>query len=326
VDFSIIICTYNPKEKILQRLFNAIKKFESNKLNFEVILVDNNSKVRLNTERYVSDFLKETCAKLIIEEKPGLTSARIAGIKEAKGKWLVFFDDDNEPAHDYLVKAKHEIIQFPDVIAWGPSQIKVEFMGTTNPWFLKNEHLFQAKDINQTQFANDSHWQSCYPFGTGLIIRKDIAKLYAIRVLENRYTLTDRKGKSLASGGDVQLVMTGIEQGFLAGVIGGLKINHIIDQKKTQLPYILKMEYGTASAYVKAYNQVFQKRPIQIKEISNWDVILKVYSLFRIHRNKMCQRDFRIFFASKMGELNAVCEVTIKKPLVLRVYEKLIGV
>ena len=330
MDFSIIICTYNPKEKILQRLFNAIKKFESNKLNFEVILVDNNSKVRLNTERYVSDFLKETCAKLIIEEKPGLTSARIAGITEAKGKWLVFFDDDNEPAQDYLIQANQAIIQFPKVGAWGPGKINVEFEDEkVHVWFKKNKKYFQENDNNEIKIDNQQTWCECYPNGTGLILTNIIAKEYVELVNKNKFTLSDRIGKSLLSGGDTQMVFLVIKKGFYAGISPNLILRHIISEDKTIIKYVLKQVYMTSSCYVKAFNEMeFDNHKIPIKLESNLRIVDLFFKSAKNHFLKFSFRNFTIDYYTRLGQLNAryVALDMERKPLLLVISEKIINV
>lgn len=326
--FSIIICTYNPLKEIFFRLLTAIDNFDAEEISYEIIIVDNNSDTPLSKINFVQEFLStHSNAKLLIEKKPGLTSARIAGITQSEFDWLIFFDDDNEPNPDYLQKAVLSINQHPTVGAWGPGEVEVEFTQTVPIWLYGEKHLFQQRKEEYTKFASKLEWQDFYPFGTGLIIRRDIAEIYAKRVLEKRYTLSDRKGKSLASGGDVQLVLTGIEQTYSAGIVTGLKLTHLIDGSKTCMKYLLKMQYGTASAYIKAFNQVFEHAKIPVEELSNRHVFWKVYSLYRIHRMKMKKEQFKLFFATKMGEINARIEASGEsKPLLLRLYEKRIHV
>jgi glycosyltransferase involved in cell wall biosynthesis len=328
MSFSIVICTYNPKPEVFQRLLNAIVQLSADSPPHEVLLVDNNSNPPLSGNEAVQIFLRANKdTKLITQKEPGLTAARRAGIHEASYDWLVFFDDDNEPAADYLLKASEAIKSFPQTAAWGAAEVEVEFIGDTAPWLNEEKLLFQQRHNHVTTFDNQQHWQDCYPFGTGLIIKKQICQLYEKRVAAKRYTLTDRKGKSLASGGDVQLVLTGIEQGFYAGIIGGLKMRHLIDTSKASLKYLQKLQYGTASAYVKAYNEVFIKSPLPVEPITNGRILLLVYSLFRIYKPVTTKERFRLLLASKMGELNARAEITPhNKPFLLKLYERMIDV
>ena len=310
--------------EIFIRLLNAIDHFETEGIEFEILIVDNKSSPSIASFESISVFLnKHRYAKVILEGNPGLTSARMAGIQRSKYDWLVFFDDDNEPKSDYLQRASHTIHEHPQVGAWGPGTIEVEFMDPPPPWLESEKWLFQHRKEVYTEFDNQKNWQKCYPFGTGLIIRKDIAALYVKRVLQNRYTLSDRKGKSLASGGDVQMVLTGIEQGYSAGVIKGMVLNHLIDASKTTMKYLLRMQYGTASAYIKAFNQVFINDTIPIQRVTNKQIFFTLYSLFKIQKKQMKWGSFKLLLASKMGEINASIEANGQiKPFFLRFFEK----
>lgn len=323
--FSIVICTHNPTGELLQRLLTALLKFED-VVPHEVVLVDNNSNPVLADREQVKQFLSShPQARLLNENNPGLTPARIAGIKAAAFDWLIFFDDDNEPSADYLSRVSLAINQYSQVGMWGPGNVEVIYTGSTEDWLSTKKNLFQQRNEPVTKFDQQQLWQPCYPYGTGMIIKKEIAIEYVKRVREGRYTLSDRKGKSLASGGDVQLVLTGISLGFSAGIIAGLSINHLIDSSKSNLIYLRKQEYGTASAFTKAYNQVFVEQQIPVRHISNKEVLKSLYSIYRIYRAGNTSIDFQLLLASKLGELNAqVFATDQKKPLLLRLYEKMI--
>ena len=325
--FSLIICTYNPEPAIFQRLLNAVMKFETASPEHEVIIVDNNSSPALSENKSVQSFLtQKQNSGLTVETKEGLTSARIAGIEQAKYEWIIFFDDDNEPSIDYLKTAAFAIEQHPQVGAWGPGTIKVVYTENKDKWLETKKDLFQERNEIKTIFAKEQSWQPCYPFGTGMIIRKEIADNYALKVRTGRYTLTDRKRKSLASGGDVQLVFTAIETGFASGSIAGLYLNHLIDSSKANFSYLQKQQYGTASAYIKAYNQVFQNNKIEAGKVTNFIILKKIYSLYRIHRSKLKKKDFQLLMASKMGAMNAALFAKDKsKPILLKWYEKMIN-
>lgn len=326
LSFSIIICTHNPNLTLLERLLDAVANFEKSGIKHEVILIDNNSTPALSANKAVHFFLNHKSESRIINQtKPGLTPSRVRGIKEAKYEWLIFFDDDNEPEVDYLNKAQGTIAQYIDVGIWGPGDIEVIYTEQKDEWINTKKSLFQQRKESVTRFAHQELWQPCYPFGTGMIIKKEIAEEYARRVEQGRYTLSDRKGKSLASGGDVQMVLTGIDMGYSAGVIAGLKLNHLIDSSKSNLKYLRKQEYGTASAFVKAFNQVFYTKSIPLRYINNLEILKKVYSIYRIYRPGKTKADFELLMASKMGEINAVIFASGQaKPLLLRLYEKLI--
>jgi len=326
--FSIIICTYNPSIRLIKRLFTAINQFETDCFQVEVLLIDNNSTLQLSKHIFVQDFLSfNPTYRIIRENEPGLTSARLAGIKASKFDWLIFFDDDNEPDSDYLIHASEVINKFNFVRVWGPGKITVEFTSEPSDWLFRNKKIFQDKNEHEFRFDNKPDWQKCYPYGTGMLVQREIALSYVERVCDGRYTICDRNGKSLSSGGDVQIVLTAIEKGFQAGVAPSLKLTHLIDSKKANLKYMVKQQYGTASASILAFNQVFIKSPILLNHINNSDIFLRIYSLYRIYKKDLDKRDFKLLIASKIGEFNAsVYASGQSKPLLLRFYEWMINV
>lgn len=326
LSFSIVVCTHNPNPQLLQRLLNAVLSFDSGSITHEVILVDNNSKPELSANKDIKAFLaQKTEPRLISQPIPGLTPSRIEGIKQAKYEWIIFFDDDNEPSTDYLIKVQSTISEYPQVGMWGPGTVDVIYTNPIDSWLEEKKHLFQQRNESATKFDKQKLWQTCYPYGTGLILKKEVAIEYVRRVELGRYTLSDRKGKSLASGGDVQIVLTGIDMGYLAGVIAGVALKHHIDSSKANLFYLRKQEYGTASAFIKAYNEVFIDQQIPVFRICNKEVLKKIYSIYRIHRSSKSKIDFQLFLASQLGELNAVAfAINQRKPILLFLYEKMI--
>ena len=57
LDYSIVICTYNPDERLLRRCLKAVHNLDVNDITMEVILVDNNSQVPVETLYYVREYL-----------------------------------------------------------------------------------------------------------------------------------------------------------------------------------------------------------------------------------------------------------------------------
>ncbi|MEQ1555016.1 MAG: glycosyltransferase family 2 protein [Ferruginibacter sp.] len=219
MNFSIIINAYNPNLNCFKRLLDAVKGLDKSDIAFEVLIVDNNSIPALVTLPIVTELLlTHHCIKIINEIEPGLTAARMCGIKAAKYEWLIFFDDDNEPKFDYLTVLKQNIIKHQRVAAWGPGNIEVTYMNLHTPkWLDAYKYIFQEQYTDKTFFGNEVGSQDYYPYGTGLCVAKNVAIEYCKRVENNTYTLTDRKGKSTSSGGDLQLVLTATDLGFSVG-------------------------------------------------------------------------------------------------------------
>lgn len=251
LDYSIIICTYNPDERLLKRCLSAITQLDLSELKAEVILVDNNSTEPLSDVDYIKEFLIEKNeAKLIEVKEQGLSYARMGGIAASAGQCIVFFDDDNEPSPEYL-QILHKLRKVhPQVVAWGPGQVDVDFIdGVRTDLKVYAKQAFQDRHDNAVVYSNQRFWQDCYPAGTGLCMERPYLIDYLNLAEEGRFTLTDRKGNQLSSGGDASMVLHCISKGAAAGVAPGLKVTHMVPAKRTTLAYLKRLTYGTSVCY-----------------------------------------------------------------------------
>lgn len=89
-----------------------------------------------------------------------------------------------------------------------------------------------------------SHWAST-PLGAGLCVQRDVANRYAAAVTRDpiRKTL-DRQGASLVSGGDIDLVYTGLSMGYGMGVFRELSLRHLIPPRRLTAEYLSSLSEG----------------------------------------------------------------------------------
>jgi glycosyltransferase involved in cell wall biosynthesis len=306
--FSIIICAYNPKNYLLDRLLNSIIFFDKLSPFHEVIIVDNNSNPTLSENNYINKFLKcKANSQIIVEKRAGLTAARIAGIKKSKYDWIIFFDDDNEPAIDYLIKLHSSILQHPNVACWGAGKIEVEFITNKVPeWLEIYKPIFQERSVEKCIIDKQPWWQDHYPHGTGLTINKKTAVEYIYRVNKGVYSLSDRSGNSLSSGGDVQIVLTAISLGFSVAITPEIKMRHLIGASKVTNRYLIRHAFGTASSNLPAHFQVFPFTLKDLKLPSNIDILKKIYFLIKVKLLKEGSRSFKVILAHFLGELKGI--------------------
>jgi GT2 family glycosyltransferase len=99
---SVIICTYNRSDCILDALHSLVRQTLSPGL-FEILLINNNSTD--STETLCKNFATQAPGlhyRYLVETQQGLSHARNRGIAEAAGSIIVFMDDDATAAPDYL--------------------------------------------------------------------------------------------------------------------------------------------------------------------------------------------------------------------------------
>jgi len=101
IDLTIAICAHNPREDYLAEALSAIAAQEPLPLGrtCEFLLIDNASKAPLAGRVVLPPI---TSARIVREEKLGLIHARLRSFHEARGRVILYVDDDNVLRPDYL--------------------------------------------------------------------------------------------------------------------------------------------------------------------------------------------------------------------------------
>src|SRR3989344_4457969 len=113
------ISTYN-RERYLPGVLASLERQTLDKSLFEIVLIDNNSPGNAKEifEKFAADHTSISC-RYYLETNQGLSFGRNRGIKEAKGKYITFIDDDAFLADDYLEKIYTYFQTNADVTAIG---------------------------------------------------------------------------------------------------------------------------------------------------------------------------------------------------------------
>lgn len=109
--FSVVIPTYN-RPALLSRAINSV--LSSSYTDLEIIVVNDGSTVAY------PDLEECFGSKLRYWESPissGVASSRNLGVAMAKGKWVVFLDDDDELIPEYLWRIKKTIGSYENCVA-----------------------------------------------------------------------------------------------------------------------------------------------------------------------------------------------------------------
>jgi glycosyltransferase involved in cell wall biosynthesis len=235
---SVIICTHNPRPDFLRRVLDALKAQMLPKEQWELLLVDNASKEPLAN---VWDLSWHSNGRHIREEELGLTAARLRGIRESGAELLVFVDDDNVLAANYLSEA----FLLAREQAWlgvFSGRVLPEFETPPEAW-LKNylPHLAN-RDFDRDAYTDKYFDWSAMPLGAGLCLRRAVALRYVEICRESRLRKQlDRTGASLNSGGDIDLAMVGLDLGYKIGLSVRLVVTHLIPNKRCSREYIIKL-------------------------------------------------------------------------------------
>lgn len=164
--FSVIVCLYN-SEKFFQRGFRCLSS-QSFK-DYEVILVDDGSG---DATSYLCDEVAEFFPYVTVlhQDNQGLGYARNSGIDAAKGKYLCFFDIDDNVGNDWLEYIYDEIKDInPDLLVYGYNEINIKFHNENSFQFerkLLTDKSHFTKEFSKTlsgiKFNNGFAWNKVY--------------------------------------------------------------------------------------------------------------------------------------------------------------------
>lgn len=326
VDYSVVICSYNPDERLLNRCLTAIINLEAKDITYEVILVDNNSSKPVE---------QLTCVKALVGKlrnlsilhvtKQGVGYSRMAAIKKASGNYIIYFDYDNEPQCDYLLELNKLNNQYPEVAACGPGNVWVDFIDGIDPNIEDYARIaFQEKHMSKFSFSNIKEWQDIYPFGTGLCTKSSLLREYVEEVNAGIYTMPGRTGNKLSGGEDTQMVLHCLRKGYFAGSSPSLNLKHIIPANRANINYLKRLTYNTSLDYHTCLLQVFPEQRAYLESSCMSEAKFLRRSLKKFLRVMLLSDHTKIFDFIRFIGINEGLYKAIEKP-VPRLVHKIIG-
>lgn len=236
---TVVICTYN-RSNLLKLALTSLEDQSIDQESFEVIVVDNNS-----TDD-TSNIAKKICDRYstwryVFEKKQGLSHARNRGIKEARGRYIGYLDDDGK-ASKHWVKTALNIMENekPDVFG-GPYYA---FYNSSKPDWWKDEYR-----SNEPSTVPRSLKEGEYVNGGNMFFKKELLK-----ELGGFKTDLGMQGEKIAMGEETELQMRIRKQYPNKKIFSDPKlyIYHLVHEKKMSLKWIVKHKFydGRSSSSV----------------------------------------------------------------------------
>lgn len=145
MQISVIVPTFN-RAHILPMCLDSLLAQDYDKDNFEIIIVDNNSKD--NTAEVVENYIKnhsDISIRYVLETRPGLVFARHTGADNAKYEILSFTDDDGILSPIWL-KEIANVFKMDSKIAAVAGKITIKWNQKPPDWVIPYEHLLGKLD------------------------------------------------------------------------------------------------------------------------------------------------------------------------------------
>lgn len=236
---SVIICTHNPKLDYLDRVLGALAAQTLPPAQWELLVIDNASAERLALSGQLAWHPR---ARLVREDTLGLTPARLRGIAESDGDILVYVDDDNVLAPDYLRTVIGLFESHPFLGTIGPGLLEPEFAVKPQPHFEPYLASLALRSSRQALWSSNPCDRASVPWGAGLCVTRPVAQAYR-QLVEQLDTdgLLDRRGQRLFGNGDVAFSWAAAQLGKGFGVFPQLRATHLIRAERLTPSYLLRL-------------------------------------------------------------------------------------
>ncbi len=275
---SVIICCYNSERRISETLSYLNNQVLSHD-DWEVIIVDNNCSD--NTINLILNSINgfrnlKNRLKIVEEKRPGLSYARMTGVALSSFDIVLFCDDDNWLNENYLSRVQYFLDNNSEYGILGGNGVPI---CEINPpkWFKFLQSVYATGCRSNFDVDN--------VYGAGMAIRKNL-------ILDFVFLLSDRKGDTLASGGDAEICFHILNKGYKIKQLCDNFFMHFIPKERLTKSYILRMgkAYGETNAQLflmkndKMYGVLYRLRKdlvILIRRFFTFNIVFFQFELRR---------------------------------------------
>jgi glycosyltransferase involved in cell wall biosynthesis len=296
MDITVVICTHNPRPDYFDRVLAGLQVQTLAVDRWELLVIDNASNPSVAERIDVSWHPQSRCIR---EPKLGLTHARLRGIEAAKGEIIVFIDDDNVIAANYLESTASIARTYPAMGAWG-GRIVGEFERTPPAWSKRYLPLLAIREITADKLSDVLPRHETTPCGAGLCVRRSVAERYAKLVVQDARRMSlDRKGKLLSSGGDTDLALVAGDLGMGTGQFVALELTHLIPAVRLQEAYLLRLIECMGYSHMVLHSL---RNPLPARSLPR-------YLFHQLRALLMSPQDRQFFYAEQRGKNLALADL-----------------
>jgi len=261
---SVVVCTYN-REKFIGNCLECLNKQSINYSKFEVLIIDNNSKD--NSGTIINEFIinnPELPFYYYFEQNQGLSFARNRGIKESKGTWITYIDDDAEAEPNFLEEIEKAILKYDNAVGFG-GKIIPNFVDGEPIWMSKYlESAFASKLDKGNKFGIFGQDISGFPIGCNMTYLKKF--LVEIGGFDPEL---GRKGDLGLAGEEKHIFHESLKTNLIVIYLPTSVVHHVIEKNRLEDNYLIKLSLGIGKSE--------KYRTMQISNIDYFKKAIEMY-------------------------------------------------
>jgi glycosyltransferase involved in cell wall biosynthesis len=240
LDLTVAIPTYNGESRLSKVLEHLQRQQGIENLNWEILVVDNNSKD--NTAKLIQTYQINwppgVPLRYCFESEQGLAFARNKAITEAKGELVGFLDDDNLADPNWVISAYKFGQEHPQAGAYG-SQIHGLFAVEPSKDIKPILFYLAINERGDKPYLYEPRKKG-FPPGAGLVVRRHVWLEYVPKHL----LLIGRVGKSMLAGEDAEAMLYIHRGGWEIWYNPEMLIEHIIPAWRLEKKYLISLISG----------------------------------------------------------------------------------
>jgi len=227
---TVAICTRNRARALERTLRSLAAAAVPPSLSWEVLVVDNSSDDE--TPRVIANASDALPARAVDERQIGLSHARNAAIREARGDYIVWIDDDVLVDAQWL-RAYHDAFRARPEIAFFGGPIVPTFEGSPPAWLRlalpRIDNAYAARDLGAAPVALT---RDTLPFGANFAVRSDVQRLHPFD------PALGRRGAALSAGEEWAVLEAMLAGGESGQWVPGARVEHVISAERQSVRYL----------------------------------------------------------------------------------------
>lgn len=234
IAYTVALCTHNHADRLIRTLAD-IRHIRLPKAPWELLIIDNASRDATPDILARQTWPAGWEVRVVEEERLGLSNARNRAIREARGEYLIFVDDDETPDPDWLC-AFERLIEARSPDAFG-GRIEVLFEGARPAW-LADELLGFLGQLRRADAIVPLSEHGTPFYGGNFGFRRAVCDTTG-----DFDAMLGRKGSDNTGGEEVDFYRRLLEAGFKVWWTPEAVIHHRIQADKLDRRYFLDLHY-----------------------------------------------------------------------------------
>jgi glycosyltransferase involved in cell wall biosynthesis len=254
---SVVLCCHNSAERLPETIRHLSEQRIPSGLALEVLVIDNASTD--NTPKLVEEFsvrYPQLSVRLVEEGRLGQGYARQRGISEAVYETILFVDDDNWLAPDYLAMLAETLRQHPEIAALGGTSSAC-CDGPEPSWLTRYQGWYALTGIPADR---ESLTEENFLWTAGAAFRRH--ELDRANGLGLPLLVAGRRGDTLDGGEDHELCHLVRLAGGRLFRHSGMHFKHFLPARRLTWAYLRRLHYaaGLVSVKLDVYRNGYTRR------------------------------------------------------------------